>query len=64
MYLEMSKRQNDFNIPNRKDSHANAWQTLVKLHTIWINYGRPKAREDKDIMRRGDMLMCMATVLN
>ena len=64
MYLEMSKRQNDFNIPNRKDSHASAWQTLVKLRALWINYGRPKAREDEDIQRRGDMLMCMATILN
>ena len=64
MFLEMSKRQNDFNIPNRKDSHASAWQTLVKLRALWINYRRPKAPEDEDIMRREDMLMCMATVLN
>ena len=64
MYLEMSKRQNDFNILNRKDNHASVWQTLVKFCAQWINYGRPKAREDKDIMRRGDMLICMVTVLN
>ena len=64
MYLEMSKRQTEFNIPNRKDTHARVWQTLVKLRALWIDYGRPKAREDEDIMRRRDMLMCMATVLN
>ena len=31
MYIEMSKRQNDFHRPHRKDTHAVAWQTLIKL---------------------------------
>ena len=60
----MSKQHNNFNIPNWKDTHASAWQTLVKLRALWINYGRSKAREDKDIIGCGKMLMYMATVLN
>ena len=36
----------------------------MKLRALWINYGRPKAQEDEDVMCHGDMLMCMATVLN
>ena len=30
LYIEMSKRQNDFHTPNRKATHAVAWQTLIK----------------------------------
>ena len=37
--IEMSKRQNDFHRPNRKDTHAVAWQTLIKLRTLWNAYG-------------------------
>ena len=63
MYLEMSKRQNDFHTPNRRDTHASVWQTLVKLRELWETFGRPKAR-DEDIIARGKMLLCMAAVLN
>ena len=31
MYIEMSKRQNDFHTPNWKETHAPTWQTLIKL---------------------------------
>ena len=34
MYIEMSKRQNDFHRPNRKETHAVAWQTLIKLRML------------------------------
>ena len=36
----------------------------MKLCAMWINYERSKAQEDEDIMRRGDMLMYMAIMLN
>ena len=64
MYIEMSKRQNDFHTPNRKETHAPAWQTLIKLCALWNEYGRPKPREEEDVQRRWDMLICMAAVLN
>ena len=64
MYIEMSKRQNDFHRPNRKDTHAVAWQTLIKLRTLWNAYGRPKPKEVRDVEKQGDMLMCMVVVLN
>ena len=56
MYIEMSKRQNDFHRPHRKDTHAVAWQTLIKLRTLWNEYGRPKPREVRDIVKRGTCL--------
>ena len=31
MYIEISKRQNNFHKPHWKDTHAVAWQTLIKL---------------------------------
>ena len=64
MYIKMSKRQNDFHIPNRKETHAPTWQTLIKLRALWNEYGRPKPREEEDVQRRWDMLVCMAAVLN
>ena len=39
MYIEMSKRQNDFHRSNRKETHAATWQTLIKLRTLWNEYG-------------------------
>ena len=39
MYIEMSKRLNDFHRSNQKDRHAMAWQTLIKLRTLWNEYG-------------------------
>ena len=64
MYIEMSKRQNDFHTPNRKETHAPAWQTLIKLRALWNEYGRPKPCEEEDVQRRWDMFICMAAVLN
>ena len=34
LYIEMSKRQNDFHTPNRKATHAVAWQTLIKIQNL------------------------------
>ena len=64
LYIEMSKRQNDFYTPNRKATHAVAWQTLVKIQNLWNAYERPKTRDETDNEKRGDMLICMAAVLN
>ena len=64
MYIEISKKQNDFHRPHRKDTHVVAWQTLIKLRTLWNEYGRPKPREVRDIEKRGDMFICMAAVLH
>ena len=64
MYIEMSKRQNDFHKPNRKDTHAMAWQTLIKLRTLWNEYGRSKPKEVRDVEKQGDMFICMAVVLH
>ena len=64
MYIEMSKRQNDFHRPNRKDTHAVAWQTLIKLRALWNEYGRPKPKEVRDVEKYGDMFICMASILN
>ena len=64
MYIEMSKRQNDFHRPNRKDTHAVAWQTLIKLRALWNEYGRPKPKEVRDVEKQGDMFICMVTILN
>ena len=49
MYIEMSKRQNNFHKPHRKDTNAMAWQTLIKLRTLWNEYGQPKQKEVKDV---------------
>ena len=64
MYIEMSKRQNDFHTPNRKATHAVPWQTLIKIWNLWNEYERPKPQDETDIGKRADMLICMATVLN
>ena len=64
MYIEMSKRQNDFHTPNRKATHAVLWQTLIKIRNLWNEYERPKPRDETDIGKCADMLICMATVLN
>lgn len=64
MYIEMSKRQNDFHRPNRKETHASTWQTLIKMRNLWNEYERPKPKDEKNIGKRGDMLICMAAVLN
>ena len=64
LYIEMSKRQNDFHAPNRKATHAVAWQTLIKIRNLWNAYERPKTRDETDNENRGDMLICMAAVLN
>ena len=64
MYIEMSKRQNDFYRPNRKATHAAPWQTLIKIQNLWNEYKRPQPRDEIDIEKRADMLICMAAVLN
>ena len=64
MYIEMSKRQNDFHTPNQKATHAVPWQTLIKIQNLWNEYERPKSRDETDIEKRADMLICMAAVLN
>ena len=64
MYIEMSKRQNDFHRPHRKETHAVAWQTLMKIRNLWNAYERPEPRDELDIEKHVDMLICMAAVLN
>ena len=64
LYIEMSKRQNNFHTPNRKATHAVAWQTLIKIQNLWNAYKRPKTRDETDIEKRADILICMAAVLN
>ena len=64
MYIEMLKRQNDFHKPHWKDTHTVAWQTLIKLRTLWNEYGRPKPKDVRDVEKRGDMFICMAAVLH
>ena len=64
MYIEMSKRQNDFHSPNRKATHVVLWQTQIKIRNLWNEYERPKARDETDMGKRADMLICMAAVLN
>ena len=64
LYIEMSKRQNDFHTPNQKAIHAVAWQTLIKIWNLWNAYERPKTRDEMDNEKRGDMLICMVAVLN
>ena len=34
LYIEMSKRQNDFHISNRKATHTVVWQTLIKVQNL------------------------------
>ena len=41
-----------------------AWQTLIKLRTLWNEYGRPKPKEARDVEKRGDMFICMAAILH
>ena len=42
LYLEASKKQNNFFNPDQK-KHARVWQTLWKLRNIWDIYERPRA---------------------
>ena len=37
---------------------------MIKLRTLWNEYGQPKPKEVRDVENRGDMFICMAVVLH
>ena len=63
LYLEASKKQNNFFKPDRK-KHARVWQTLWKLRDIWNTYECPQANVEADNENRGKVLACFANILD
>ena len=63
LYLEASKKQNNFFKPDRK-KHARVWQTLWKLRDIWDTLERPRANVEADNEKRAKVLACFANTLD
>ena len=62
LYLEASKKQNNFK-PDRK-KYARVWQTLWKLRDIWDAYEHPRANVEADNKNRTKVLACFANILD
>ena len=63
LYLEASKKQNNFFKPDWK-KHARVWQTLWKLRDIWDTYGHPRVNVEADNENRAKVLACFANILD
>ena len=63
LYLEASKKQNNFFKPDRK-KHARVWQTLWKLRDIWDTLEHPHANVEADNENRTKVLACFANILD
>ena len=63
LYLEASKKQNNFFKPDRK-KHARVWQTLWKLRDVWDTLERPRANVEADNEKRAKVLACFANILD
>ena len=63
LYLEASKKQNNFFKPDWK-KYACVWQTLWKLRDIWDTYERSRANIEADNENRVKVLACFANILD